>query len=521
VKSTTTLQTPGDAERKHPDNAPAKPPIIGRWSNYCREFLQHTCTSNALTPLRILSYVWLTESVVVVQPERAMRAKRTAAVVAGLALVVGAPSPAPALAGDTDRPSWGARQLGRQALPADDGWAAAGSGTTGGSTADDDHVFVVDSRAELIAALGGDNATNATNDAPKLVYVRGRIDGFEAADGSLLTCADLADPGYTLDDYLAAYDPAVWGTENPTGPLEEARVRSVANQTAQTQLNVGANTTIVGLRGATLTGLTLMVDRVRNVIVRNIDFVDARDCFPAWSPGDGDAGNWNSQFDLMSVRRSENVWADHNTFSDGDNPDSAQPVYFGRPYQVHDGALDITHTASLVTVSHNRFVGRDKVMLIGSSNTVGPDVGRLNVTLHHNLFDGTMQRLPRVRFGQVDIYNNAYRVAGEGFSYAWGVGVQSAIYAENNYFSLGEGVAVEDIIYDWGGTAITEKGTWVRVDGARPGPVSLLAAYNAGHDPDLAPDAGWTPTLRAGPVLPTRAVPHVVNTLAGANRLPL
>ena len=80
--------------------------------------------------------------------------------------------------------------------------------------------------------------------------------------------------------------------------------------------------------------------------------------------------------DLMSVRRSENVWVDHNTFSDGDNPDSAQPVHFGRPYQVHDGALDITHTASLVTVSHNRFTGRDKVMLIGSSNTVGPDVGR-------------------------------------------------------------------------------------------------------------------------------------------------
>lgn len=418
-----------------------------------------------------------------------------------------------------DRLSWGARLLGRQALPANDGWAASGPGTTGGSAATDEQVHIVSSRAQLVQALGGDNATNRSNDTPKIIYIKGAIDGFEGPDGALLSCADLADPAYTLDAYLAAYDPAVWGRERPSGPLEEARVRSVSNQTRQTQINVGPNTTIIGLRGATLTGLTLMVDSANNVIVRNIDFQDARDCFPAWSPTDGDAGNWNSQFDLMSVRRSENVWVDHNTFSDGDNPDSAQPVYFGRPYQVHDGALDITHTASLVTVSHNRFSARDKVMLIGSSNTVGPDVGRLNVTLRHNVFEGSLQRLPRVRFGQVDVYNNYYRLAGDDFEYAWGVGVQSAIYGENNFFSLGADVAVEDLLYDWGGTALTERGTWVRA-GGRAKPVSLLDVYNAANEPDLAGDAGWTPSLRAFPVLPTRLVEAVVPALAGAN-LPL
>jgi pectate lyase len=448
-----------------------------------------------------------------------MRAKPTAAVVVGLALAAIVPAPAHAASGA--EPSWGARLLGRQVLAANDGWGASGPGTTGGSTATADQVFVVDSRAELVAALGGDNATNRDNATPKIIYVKGSIDGFETPDGSLLTCADLADPAFTLEAYLAAYDPATWGRVAPSGPLEEARVRSVSNQTAQTQINVGPNTTIIGLRGARLTGVTLMVDRAPNVIVRNISFVDARDCFPAWSPTDGEAGNWNSQFDLFSVRRSENVWVDHNTFSDGNNPDSGQPVYFGRPFQVHDGSLDITHTASLVTVSFNRFEARDKLMLIGSSNTVGPDVGRLNVTLHHNLFDGGLQRLPRVRFGQVDIYNNHYRIGGDGFSYAWGVGVQSAIYAEKNFLSLEGASRPEDVIFDWGGTMITEKGNWVRTAGARPGPVSLIEAYNASHDPDLAPDAGWTPTLRAGPVLPAAVVPLVVNILAGANRLPV
>ncbi|MFD0823626.1 pectate lyase, partial [Micromonospora zhanjiangensis] len=125
---------------------------------------------------------------------------------------------------------------------------------------------------------------------------------------------------------------------------------------------------------------------------------------------------------------------------------------------MHDGSLDVTHTASLVTASYNRFVGRDKLMLIGSSNTVGPDVGRLKVTVHHNFFDGDLQRLPRVRFGQVDVYDNYYRLGGPGFEYALGVGVQSALYAQDNFFDLDAGVEPADLIYDWGGTAITTTG---------------------------------------------------------------
>ncbi|MFY1615587.1 pectate lyase family protein [Micromonospora sp. WMMD736] len=441
-----------------------------------------------------------------------------------IAVLVGATPAAAAPRPDTsaaDRLSWSTRHLGRQALPERDGWAADGTGTTGGSAAAPGRTHVVHSRAELVAALGGDNATNAADATPKLIYVDGAVDGFEGADGTPLTCADLADPGYRLADYLAAYDPAVWGRVAPTGPLEEARVRSVANQTRQTQINVGPNTTIIGLRGARLTGLTLMVDRASNVIVRNLTFVDARDCFPAWSPTDGDAGNWNSQFDQISVRRGENVWIDHNTFTDGDNPDSAQPTYFGRPYQVHDGSLDVTHTASLVTASWNRFIGRDKVLLIGSSNTVGPDVGRLKVTLHHNLFDGVLQRLPRVRFGQVDVYNNQYRLGGDDFEYALGVGVQSALYAENNFFTLDPAVDPADLLHDWGGTALTERGSWIRQGDGPARPADLLAAYNEAHDPDLGGDAGWTPTLRRDPVLPAPLVPLVVGPLAGAGRLPV
>lgn len=453
--------------------------------------------------------------------------KRTLTFVMAAALAAGSLAvPAPALAagsvpGAARAVSGAARALGRQVLPANDGWAAEGTGTTGGSAADADHVFVVRNRAELIAALGGNNATNAADTTPAIIHLRGRIDGNVDDADNPLSCADLADPAYSLDAFLAAYDPAVWGRVSPTGPLEEARIRSAANQSARIRINVGSNKTIVGLRDAVLNGVFLRVDGVSNVIIRNIEHQDTRDCFPVWSPTDGDAGNWNSAYDNVWIRNSHHVWIDHNTFTDADNPDSAQPLHFGRPYQVHDGQTDITNGSNYVTVSFNRYGHHDKTMLIGSTNTPGVDVGALKVTLHHNVFEAAGSRVPRVRFGQVDVYNNVYRVPdADGFSYAWGVGVQSAIYAENNFLALAEGVGADEMVFDWGGTAITEKGTWIRTGRDRPAPASALAAYNASHDPDLGADAGWTPALRAGPVLPTPLVPIVAGLLAGAGRLP-
>jgi pectate lyase len=441
-----------------------------------------------------------------------MRFRSLAAVVAGVLLVALA-APAAGASAQVGTAAL-AEQVARQVLPAGDGWAAEGAGTTGGAAAAPENVFFVDDRDELAAAVAGTT--------PAIVFVRGTIRGNADASGAPLSCAQFADPAYTLDAFLAAYDPAVWGRVAPSGPLEEARVRSAANQSARVRVNVGSNKTIIGVRGARLNGVFLRLDGSANVIIRNLTHEDSRDCFPVWSPTDGETGNWNAAYDNIWVRNSQHVWVDHNTFTDADNPDSAQPLYFGRPYQVHDGQTDITNGSNFVTVSYNRYTNHDKTMLIGSTNTPGVDVGALKVTVHHNEFDGTVQRAPRVRFGQVDVYNNLYRVpVADPFEYSWGVGVQSAIYAENNYFALGAGVSPDAIVFDWGGTVLTEKGTWVRSGRSLPRPANLLAAYNATHDPDIAADAGWTPTLRAGPVLPAPAAALVVELCAGARRLPI
>ncbi|MEV6350428.1 pectate lyase [Actinoplanes sp. NPDC051851] len=405
----------------------------------------------------------------------------------------------------------------RAVLPANDGWAADGTGTTGGSTAADDHVFVVRTRAELAAALG-----DGTDTAPRIVLVAGTIKANTDDDDAPLTCADYADPAYSLDAYLAAYDPAVWGTAaKPSGDLEDARARSAKNQAARVQLKVYSNTTIFGLSNARIVGGNLLISGADNVIVRNLRLEDAADCFPAWDPTDGSAGNWNSNYDLVTLTgASTHVWGDHNTFSDGNNVDADQPLYFGRPYQVHDGAWDVIRASDLVTLSYNVFQEHDKTMLIGSTNTVGADVGHLRVTLHHNKLANVGQRAPRVRFGQVDVYDNYYYATDEDtYSYSWGAGVYSAIYAENNFFLRSADIPLDAFVYNWGGTAVTEIGTLTRIGTGKVAATSLVGEYNATYDPDLGTDAGWAPTLRPGALTPTASVPSVVDSSAGAGKL--
>ncbi|WP_219415053.1 pectate lyase family protein [Pseudonocardia nigra] len=406
--------------------------------------------------------------------------------------------------------------LERQVLPPGDGWASVGPGTTGGSGADEAHVFTVRTWEELRAALGGAGARGDTT--PRIVRVAGPIDANTGPDGQPLTCEDYADPAYSPEEYLQAYDPATWGDQEPAGPLEDARARSQENQEEQVRQYVGSNVTLVGVGpDARIVGAAMTVRGSTNVIVRNIRFSDAYDCFPAWDPGDS-GGTWNSEYDNLWIAESSHVWVDHSTFDDGEHPPSALPEYFGAKYEVHDGLLDITNGADLVTVSWNRFVDHDKVMLIGSSDSRLTDRGKLRVTLHHNLFDRTGQRTPRVRFGQVHVANNHYvRPDAAGYVYSWGVGRESAILAEDNFFDLGPGIAPADIVTVYGGTGLAASGTLV--NGRSPeSAVDVVAAYNAEHDPDLDPSVTWQPPYDLQ-LHPTQAVPGVVGAQAGAGRI--
>ncbi|WP_447925780.1 pectate lyase family protein [Georgenia muralis] len=413
--------------------------------------------------------------------------------------------------------------LGRTVLGENDGWAAAEGGTTGGAAATEENVFRVDTWAELQAALGGPGARD--NDTAKIIYVEGELNAFERADGTVTTCETFEEAtGFSQDDYIAAFDPQTWDytvTEDEREALQAHQDEAANAQAAQTQQHIGSNTTVVGVGDdARIVGANLRIRDADNVIVRNLTVSDSTDCFPEWDPSDTGAGNWNSRYDNISVWTSTHVWIDHNTLDSGAIPPSQLDTVYGRPYEVHDGLLDITHSSDLITVSYNEFGEHDKTMLIGSSDGRTQDRGTLRVTLHHNNWTDIGQRAPRVRYGQVHVYNNLYtQTTSEGFSYYWGVGRESQIVAENNVVELAEGSEPADIIALWTdlsrGEAMTETGTMI--DGRW---ASALDLYNAAADTEdrIPSPATWDPTLHER-IEPTPSVKATVELQAGAGVL--
>ncbi|MEU6373697.1 polysaccharide lyase family 1 protein [Streptomyces sp. NPDC046909] len=378
-------------------------------------------------------------------------------------------------------------------LAAKDGWASSGAGTTGGTKADSAHTFTVSTRAQLVKALG-----SASDTTPRIIKIKGTIDANTDDAGKKLTCADYASgTGYALSSYLKAYDPSTYGRSKlPSGTQEKARAAAAAKQAKNIVFKVPANTSIVGVpgSGAGITGGMLQIQNVDNVIVRNLAFSATEDCFPQWDPTDGDDGNWNSNYDSVTLRGATHVWADHNTFTDAPHLDSANPKYYGREYQIHDGALDITKSSDLVTVERNVFSNHDKTTLIGSSDS--EPAGKLRVSIHHNVYKGIIQRAPLSRVGQVHIYNNYYDVTplnGYAVQYSINSRAKAQVVAENNYWKVPSSVKVAKLLSGDGTGSVKASGNLVN------GTVTdLVAAYNAASSKDLKTTVNWTPTLTAG-----------------------
>ncbi|MEF2070843.1 pectate lyase family protein [Consotaella aegiceratis] len=409
-------------------------------------------------------------------------------------------------------------QLARQTP--DTGWATqGGQTTTGGAEAATDAVSIVTSRAELIAALGGDNATNAENETPAIIFVSGTIDLLEDEAGNLMDASDFADPDYDHDAYLKAFDPATYGMDKePEGPLEEARDRSQKAQAAQIVINVGSNKTIVGLGDdAVIRHGTLNIRRVSNVIVRNIRFEDSYDFFPAWDGTDGSQGNWNSEYDMVVISEADHVWVDHCTLTDGDRPDADEPEIFGRHVQHHDGAIDVVRASDYVTLGWNHIQDHDKTFLIGNSDSRETDRDHLKVTIHHSWFENSTQRSPRVRYGQVHVFNNLFtadEASPYGYDYSFGLGKESAILSEANVFDLGSLAEPSDVLRAYKGTMFQDQGSTFGGE-----PVDLLAAFNeANPDTQIAPDVGWTPPYDYA-AEPAASVADAVRAGAGAGHL--
>ena len=337
----------------------------------------------------------------------------------------------------------------REVPAKNDGFASEEGGTTGGSKADRQNIFKVTNRKEFIEALG-----NKDNSEPKILMIYGTVDFNTDDTGKVLRMEDYSVEGYSLEKYLEAYSPEKWGSQKLTGELEEKRKASQINQKTQIQVSVPSNTSIIGIKNAKLKGVNLYIES-DNVIIRNITFESPYDYFPGWDPKDGSNGNWNSEYDSISIKGGTHVWIDHCHFLDS-NENIVK--YFGQKYEHRDGLIDITNQANYITLSYNILENHDKTMLIGSSDSRIDDEGKLSVTIHHNYFYNLGQRVPRVRFGRVHIYNNYYREDGKNknheYSYSLGIGKNSKIYAENNVIEM-KNEDYEKFVKIWGGKELT------------------------------------------------------------------
>jgi hypothetical protein len=95
-----------------------------------------------------------------------------------------------------------------------------------------------------------------------------------------------------------------------------------------------------------------------------------------------------------------------------------------------DGSTDITHGSKNVTVSWCKYVKTQKSCLVGHSNSQSGDAA-ITATFHHNWFQGSSSRHPRVRFGKVHVYNNFF---DGNTTYGVGSAYGAKVLVEYNYF---------------------------------------------------------------------------------------
>lgn len=106
-------------------------------------------------------------------------------------------------------------------------------------------------------------------------------------------------------------------------------------------------------------------------------------------------------------------------------------------------AIDVTNGSDYVTIAWTRFrfvqgQRRTGTRIGNSDANAAEDRGRLRVTLHHNYFMASVdQRMPRVRFGDVHVFDNYYSHTTNKYpvnAYCIAAALESRLLVQNNYF---------------------------------------------------------------------------------------
>lgn len=152
---------------------------------------------------------------------------------------------------------------------------------------------------------------------------------------------------------------------------------------------------------ASFKGFGITSNKSSNIVIRNLSF------------------NWFYE-DAVSLKGpSTNNWVTNNTFNIGQDR--------GGDKSKGDGSTDTKDATTYFTISYNHYIKSAKCSLAGATTSEGFHVG----TYHHNWYDHSSSRHPRVRAGSIHVYNNFF---DNNSTYGSAAGHKSSLLIQNNYY---------------------------------------------------------------------------------------
>lgn len=163
------------------------------------------------------------------------------------------------------------------------------------------------------------------------------------------------------------------------------------------------NVTIEGIGDdACFNGFGLGIINGTNIEVRNMAFF-----------------NQGSSNDNMEIKGTQHIWVHNNDYFYGEKGSG--------DHGKGDGSLDSKDGASFCTFSYNHYHDTGKSNLCGMKNETVDNL----ICYHHNWFDHSDSRHPRVRTSSVHVWNNYYDGVAK---YGVGVTMGASVFVESNYF---------------------------------------------------------------------------------------
>ncbi len=223
------------------------------------------------------------------------------------------------------------------------------------------------------------------------------------------------------------------------GNITDMAVMEGGDITIENAQNASSYLTLEGVGDdAVVNGMGIRLKSATNIEVRNLGAMNCNS-----TAGD----NFGLQQD------NNHVWLHNCDMFYGDAGSDADQIK-------GDGALD-NKGSTYVTFSYNHFWDSGKASLLGLSE--GSTSG-LYVTYHHNWFDHSDSRHPRVRYYSTHVYNNYY---DGNAKYGVGSTMGSSVFVENNVFRnckypMLTSKQGTDIFYDATGTFSGEAGGTIK-----------------------------------------------------------